>query len=292
MTSSAAARERSNGKDNGSVRKMSRPTGEFYGNVGTCFWTFFIPMAIYYFYGIMAMHGGRLVVPVPSFWTDLVYGLPDGLSIRPVLGPAVVSLTWVFLQALGEIVMPGKVKDGVMLKNGRKLLYPMNGLLCFCLSNVGVVVACQFGIIKPYYVFLNMGALLTEAVITSYLMAIWLYVDFGLGWKRHVNDPEFEEDHGVFNKKDFWNDFFMGVVRNPRLFKSTLKVPFDLKRFWNARPGLTGWVILNISYLAAIYYDCKLPTAYGTTDGLFFSDHDEKSARINQVFAGASASSF
>ena len=50
--------------------------------------------------------------------------------------------------------------------------------------------------------------------------------------------------------QDFFNDFFMGVVRNPRLFHGILKVPFDLKRFWNARPGLTGWVILNISYLA------------------------------------------
>ena len=62
---------------------------------------------------------------------------------------------------------------------------------------------------------------------------------------------EFEEDHGVFDYKDFFNDFFMGVVRNPRLFHGILKTPFDLKRFWNARPGLTGWVILNISYLAA-----------------------------------------
>lgn len=61
---------------------------------------------------------------------------------------------------------------------------------------------------------------------------------------------EFEEDHGVFNYADFFNDYFMGVVRNPRLFHGILKVPFDLKRFWNARPGLTGWVILNISYLA------------------------------------------
>ena len=32
------------------------------------------------------------------------------------------------------------------------------------------------------------------------------------------------------------------------------QVPFDLKRFWNARPGLTGWVILNISYLATRWH--------------------------------------
>mmetsp|Transcript_53884 Transcript_53884/g.66038 ORF Transcript_53884/g.66038 Transcript_53884/m.66038 type:complete len:537 (-) Transcript_53884:140-1750(-) len=267
------------------IRKQTRPIGEFYGNIGTGFWTFFIPAAIYYFYGIMVMHQGRLVIPGPSFWKDL-WNLPDGISIRPVWGPTVVSLTWVCCQALGEMILPGKLKEGVMLKSGRKLIYPMNGLLCFFLSNIGLFLLCSYGILKPYYVFENMGALLTEAVITSYVMALWLYVDFGIFWKRHVNDPEFEEDHGVFDYKDFFNDFFMGVVRNPRLFHGILKVPFDLKRFWNARPGLTGWVILNISYLASMYYGCSLPSAYSANDSLFFGDHEAKSQKIQSVFAG------
>ena len=66
----------------------------------------------------------------------------------------------------------------------------MNGLLCFFLSHIGLFLCCYYGILKPYYVFENMGALLTEAVITSYVMALWLYVDFGIFWKRHVDDPE------------------------------------------------------------------------------------------------------
>lgn len=274
------------------VRKQSRPTGEFYGNTGTCFWTFFIPVTIYYFYGVMIMHGGRLVIPGPTFWHDLIYSLPEGLNIQPRLKTAAVSLTWVVLQATGEIVLPGKVLEGVPLKSGRRLLYPMNGLKCFFLSNVGVVLVCYLGIIKPYWVFLNMGALLTEGVITSFTMAIWLYVDFGLLWRRHVNDPEFEEDHGVFSLKDCFNDFFMGVVRNPRLFNGILNLPFDLKRFWNARPGLTGWVILNISYLSSIYFDCRLPQVHTSADSIFFADHDAKSETIRRVFAGADPNGF
>ncbi|CAE8632853.1 unnamed protein product [Polarella glacialis] len=275
-----------------SLRKQTRPQGEFYGNIGTCFWTFFIPVAIYYFYGIMVMHQGRLVVPDGSFWHDLIYSLPDGLSIQPCWGPTTVSLTWVFLQALGEIILPGKLKEGVALKGGRRLMYPMNGLLCFALSNVAVVLLSYFGYIKPYYVFLNMGALLTESVITSYVMALWLYIDYGLFWRRHVGDEEFEEDHGVFNAGDFWNDTFMGVVRNPRLFAGILKTPFDLKRFWNARPGLTGWVILNMSYLSAMYYNCSLPSAYGIGESRFFAEHAAKSATIEKLFAGADPSTF
>lgn len=170
------------------IRKQSRPIGEFYGNIGTGFWTFFIPVAIYYFYGIMVMHQGRLVIPSPSFWTDL-WSLPDGISIRPTWHATFVSLTWVCCQAMGEIVLPGKVKEGVMLKSGRKLLYPMNGLLCFFMSHFALYLLCSQGLLKPYYVFENIGALLTEAVITSYVMALWLYVDFGIFWKRHVEDP-------------------------------------------------------------------------------------------------------
>jgi len=292
VTRAAEQTEQKEVVDPNTLRKQTRPQGEFFGNTGTCFWTFFIPVAIYYFYGIMVMHQGRLVIPDYTFWHDLVYSLPDGISIRPCFTPTVVSLTWVLLQALGEILVPCNVKEGVELKSGTRLLYPMNGLKCFTLANVGVVVVCYYGILKPYYVFLNMGALLTEAVITSYVMAIWLYVDYGIFWKRHIHDSEFEEDHGVFSWKECWNDFFMGVVRNPRLLKGTLRVPFDLKRFWNARPGLTGWVILNISYLAGMYYNCKLPTAYGSDESLFFGDHAAKSGKIQSLFADQNSSTF
>jgi len=162
----------------------------------------------------------------------------------------------------------------------------------FAASHVGLFFLCKLGYLQPYYVFLNMGAMLTEAVITSFAMALWLYIDFGLGWKRHVGGEEFEEDHGVFNIGDFWNDFFMGIVRNPRLFQSFLKTPFDLKRFWNARPGLTGWVILNISYLAAMYYKCQLPAVYTIGDSLFFGDHDAQASKIASVFSNSNTSGY
>jgi hypothetical protein len=269
-----------------SIRKQTRPTGEFYGNIGTCFWTFFIPAAIYYFYGILVMHQGRLVIPNYMFWYDLAFTLPSGLSIMPNYYATLVSFTWLALQAFGEMLLPGKLVEGVMLKSGSRLVYPMNGMLCFVLSNVGVLLAGSLGIIEPYFVFENMGALLTEAVITSYVMAIWLYIDYGLLWQRHTKDPEFEEDHGVFSLKDMWNDFFMGVVRNPRpeLLRNVGRVPFDLKRFWNARPGLTGWVILNISYLASCYYGCKLPSLYSAEDSVFFGAHPLTGGKVGSLF--------
>eukprot|EP00929_Paragymnodinium_shiwhaense_P064516 TRINITY_DN3230_c0_g1_i1.p2 TRINITY_DN3230_c0_g1~~TRINITY_DN3230_c0_g1_i1.p2 ORF type:complete len:499 (+),score=78.71 TRINITY_DN3230_c0_g1_i1:77-1573(+) len=240
------------------VRKQTRPMGEFGGNWGCLFWTFFIPTAIWYLYGCVVMHAGALAVPNKQFWVDLIYNMPDGLSIYPTWKGFFAIVAWIAFQAMMEIFLPAKVLDGVTLKNGTKLRYPMNGLAAFFLSHVAVYGLCFVGLMEPQFVWRNMGSLLTNAVIISTAMATWMYVDFGVFWRRHTNDPEFEEDWGVFSYKECIHDWWLGVARNPRIFHNVLKVPFDIKRFLNARPALTGWVIFNQSYVAAIYYNCRL----------------------------------
>lgn len=240
------------------VRKQTRPIGEFGGNLGCFFWILFIPTAIYYFYGCMVLNQGGLSVPDGKFWYDLYYTLPEGIAIRPTWKAATAIAVWLGFQVAMEIFIPAKICEGVTLKNGNKLLYPMNGLAAFLLSHIVPYALCWFGFMDPHFVWGNMGALLTCGVILAKVMALWLYIDFGLLWWRHVDDPEFEEDWGVFHFSECINDYFLGVCRNPRLFHRWLKVPFDLKRFWNARPGLTGWVVMNQSYIAAMYFGCRL----------------------------------
>ena len=64
-------------------RRQTRPIGEFGGNLGCMGWTFFIPTCIWYLYGCMVMHHGKLAIPDYEFWYDLFFTLPDGLAIRP-----------------------------------------------------------------------------------------------------------------------------------------------------------------------------------------------------------------
>jgi len=236
-------------------RKQSRPMGEFGGNIGCAFWILFIPTCIYYFYGCVVLGKGALMVPNKDFWWRLCYDLPDGISIVPTTKAWIAFLLWISFQALLEITIPGEVKEGVLLKSGKALKYPMNGLTSFFVSNWVVILLCIFGVWKPYFAYTQIGALLSVGVIFSTLMALWLYIDFGILWKRHVNEEYFEEDQGVFSLSECFHDFFLGVVRNPRIkiFGRTL----DLKRFWNARPGLTGWVLLNWSFMAAQYFGCS-----------------------------------
>ena len=48
----------------------------------------------------------------------------------------------------------------------------------------------------------------------------------------------------LFNSGYFIYDFFMGHELNPRIGS------FDLKFFCEMRPGLIGWVMINLAFLA------------------------------------------
>ncbi|CAK0805490.1 unnamed protein product [Prorocentrum cordatum] len=244
------------------VRRQTRPIGEFGGNLGGFFWSVFIPICIWYFYGCVVLNEGGLQLPPwdAAWWQKLYHELPEGIAIRPTWVGTMSYVAWVIFQALMEIFLPGEVHDGVKLKNGNRLKYPMNGLLSYFLSHVAVVVLCYLGLVEATFVWKNMGALLTGGVISTAVVSWWQYIDFGLLWKRHVNDPEFEEDWGVFTVKEIFSDFWLGVARNPRCFHKWLPKTggFDIKRFSNARAGLTIWIICNWSYMAAVYYGCFL----------------------------------
>jgi len=243
------------------VRKHTRPYGEFAGNIGCFCWTIYIPLQIYYFYGMAIMGKGELLIPDQKFWYDLTFGLPEGLAIRPTWwAMGFIGIYWT-TQAVLELMLPScfpfgfGVREGVTLKNGNKLKYPMNGLFSFFLCHGIYAALVHYGYLEAYFIFKQFGALLTGGVITAFVYATWLYVDFGLLWESHANDPEFEEDWGVFHTTDFWNDWFMGIVRNPRIGHRFFSVPLDLKRLWNGRT-LTLWALLNFSYIAAQYYGC------------------------------------
>lgn len=245
------------------TRRLTRPQGEFMGNWGTFFWTFYIPAQIYYFYGQTVMGKGEWLIPNEKFWYDLWFTLPEGIAIRPTYEAMGMIAIWIASQAFLEMCIPNKmpwswygVCEGVTLKSGHRLKYQMNGMAAHIITHIAFFALCYYGILDPTYVWHQMGALLTGGVITAFVFALWLYVDFGIFWKRHVGKPEFEEDWGVFSYWNFWNDFFMGVARNPRYFHNLAEVPLDLKRWWDGRT-LTLWILVNFSYIAAQYYDCR-----------------------------------
>eukprot|EP00931_Biecheleriopsis_adriatica_P116693 TRINITY_DN92300_c0_g1_i1.p1 TRINITY_DN92300_c0_g1~~TRINITY_DN92300_c0_g1_i1.p1 ORF type:complete len:487 (-),score=70.46 TRINITY_DN92300_c0_g1_i1:12-1472(-) len=227
-------------------------------NLGCLSCMLLLPSAVYYFYGCVVMHQGQLVVPDAAFWKKLYLELPAGIAIRPTGTAFLALILWIVSQALLEIVLPAATADGLKLRNGHRLKYRMNGLAAFLLTHMAIFGMCWQGLIEPYFVWQNMGALITAALVLSTLVAAWIYIDFGLGWHRHAAQAEFENDWGVFHLSIILADFWHGTASHPRLFHRFLTVPFDLKHFFVTRVGLGLWALSNESYIFAIWYDCRL----------------------------------
>src|SRR4029077_14590112 len=89
------------------------------------------------------------------------------------------------------------------------------------------------------------GRLLTTTNIFTYLFSFYLY------WRG----KHWATEHERITGKAVY-DFWLCTALNPRV------ATFDLKLFCEARPGLIGWVVINLS-LAAKQYELsgviKLP---------------------------------
>lgn len=247
--------------------RIPRPY-EFGGNPGTAFWTFFIPAAVCYAYGLNVLKQGVPAVPDRAFWTELIWELPDGLAVRPTLKGFYLLTAWLFLQFAFQQFLPGPIAKGRVLKNGNQLPYKLNGWKSWCATWALVAAGVGSGYVEPTVLYMNFGSLLAWANIYSYVIALYLYVHFGLLWRRWRDSPEFEADWGVFKLSDFFHDYWMGTARNPRVFHF-LGYPFDFKFFFEARPGLILWVLIDWSTVAAMYHGChwsNVPHCMATGD--------------------------
>ena len=56
-----------------------------------------------YFYGVIVIGGGNLVVPDYDFWYDLYFGLPEGVAIRPTAYSLLLIALWCLSQAVFEL---------------------------------------------------------------------------------------------------------------------------------------------------------------------------------------------
>jgi protein-S-isoprenylcysteine O-methyltransferase Ste14 len=157
-------------------------------------------------------------------------------SLRPTGLDAAVAFGWIAIQALFQSVLPGRRVQGRPLPDGSRLTYRMNGLAAFVLSVGGFVVLVLLDVIPATWLADRFLALAVVITIACYPGALFLYF-YG---KRTDRAPHFT---GIP-----LCDFFLGAGHNPRIPPRT---GFDLKLFFEARPGLIGWVVLDVSFLLA-----------------------------------------
>ncbi|KAL8185507.1 UNVERIFIED_CONTAM: hypothetical protein K2H54_054269 [Gekko kuhli] len=209
------------------VRRLCMKTKEleFGGRIGTFFMIFLMPATVFYLL-LMCKQKDPSVLnfppPLPAFdslWETRVFG---------------VFLLWFFLQALFYLLPIGKVVEGIPLLNGTRLAYRINGFYAFMLTTVALGI-CLYFEMELYYLYNHFLLFAISATVFSVILSSYLYV-------RSLKSSEEELSLGG-NSGNIIYDFFMGRELNPRIGS------FDLKYFCELRPGLIGWVVINLAML-------------------------------------------
>ena len=204
---------------------------DFGGVAGNIALMVFLPAMVYYLYFCLRFGNGRLI-PCGVTVQDL---RGFGSAIVPTGRAFLVYGTWLGFQALLQVIVPGRKVYGRELKDGKRLPYRMNGLVSFIITLVVFWALVLTGVIDPMAIYGQVGSLISVVTICVFVFSALLYV-FG----RRASPGKAFSSSGVHN-------FFMGCSLNPRIGS------FDLKLFFEARPSLTGWIILCFVYAAVQY---------------------------------------
>jgi hypothetical protein len=133
--------------------------------------------------------------------------------------------------------------EGSTLRTGGKLKYRLNGLLAMAVSiavlmfgNVSVTDSVpHFGRFPIEWLYDHFISIITASVVVSYGFSIVLYL---ASFRKGAILAEGGDSGWMVY------DFFIGRELNPRVPGTT----FDLKFFCELRPGLIGWVVLNLAF--------------------------------------------
>jgi 7-dehydrocholesterol reductase len=155
----------------------------------------------------------------------------------------VVWLTLQFLLALLPDVIHkcyssyhGGRKEGLITPGGYIYEYNINGLQAWLISVTLFIIGSYCGVLSPTIIYDYWGNILLVGAVLAYVLTTIAYI------KAHVF-PTNQRDCKFSNSKFY--DYFMGVELNPRIG------PLDWKLFFNGRPGIIGWSLINLSFAAA-----------------------------------------
>ncbi|XP_039091714.1 delta(14)-sterol reductase LBR [Hyaena hyaena] len=146
-----------------------------------------------------------------------------------------VYVLWVLLQALLYALPLGKVVEGTPLADGRRLKYRLNGFYAFLLTCAAVGGAVFWGA-DLHYLYSHFLQFALAAAAFALGLSVYLAV-------RAARAPPSALAPASSGNAIY--DFFIGRELNPRIGT------FDLKYFCELRPGLIGWVVVNLVMLLA-----------------------------------------
>uniref|UniRef100_A0A5F9CSE5 Delta(14)-sterol reductase TM7SF2 n=1 Tax=Oryctolagus cuniculus TaxID=9986 RepID=A0A5F9CSE5_RABIT len=143
-------------------------------------------------------------------------------------------LGWLGLQAALYLLPARQVAEGQELKDKSRLRYPINGFQALVLTALLVVLGLAAGL--PLRALPDMLLPLAfAATLTAFVFSLLLYLKAQAA-PASALAPGGKSGNPIY-------DFFLGRELNPRIYS------FDFKYFCELRPGLIGWVLINLALL-------------------------------------------
>ncbi|KAI9310569.1 ergosterol biosynthesis ERG4/ERG24 [Dichotomocladium elegans] len=219
-------------------------TYEFLGPVGAFLFITVLPLLVLFFAVCCDETGypSKYLIENPTayfsnlFTADLFYKLFDPLAL-------VVYVAFVAFLAVCYNNLQGDYMPGTKLRNGVILKYRLNGFTSFYTTIFAIIFLLRHlndGIKPLTFVYTHWIGLATASIIFSYAISIFCYFkSFEPGALLALGG----------NSGNPIYDFMIGRELNPRIGD------FDIKFFTELRPGLIGWVILNLCFAAKQYID-------------------------------------
>jgi len=222
----------------------------FGGPLGATAMMVLLPLLTVYLWACVHLRGGALAVPDAELLAKLP--LPTAKSVLWTVG-------WLGFQLALDLYLPGRAYTGFPQRDGRRLVYRLNGLLSLVVTLLvlgGLVLA---GLVHGSAVLEQLGSLLVTAILFAYLLSAFLYV-YGRRYRPEGpgNEPEvrlvMQADgsaaasvSSAVSADKLVYDYFMGTALNPRVGR------LDLKMFFESKIGMTTWMVLTLLMAHADY---------------------------------------
>jgi hypothetical protein len=152
----------------------------------------------------------------------------------PTPTAAAIVLGWLLLQGLLYLYAPGKLVNGMPRADGSRLVYKLNGWSSWWLTWTALAALVWIGWIPPTVVADQLGPPPHRGQPRRVLSRAYLLARGGEGGGAHGTGQALYR-------------YVVGSALDPRIGR------FDFKFFCEGRPGLTGWIAINLSLAAKQY---------------------------------------
>jgi|GEM_PF-3480145 len=142
--------------------KASEERLAFGGPVGATAMMVLLPILSVYLWICVHLHGGALVWPN----AEVLAQCP-----RPTAASAFWVAAWVVFQLALDLYLPGRAYKGLPQRDGRRLVYRLNGFLSLLVTLALLAGLLAAGVVRGSVVVDSLGSLLVTSILFAYLLA-------------------------------------------------------------------------------------------------------------------------